>query len=287
MQPEPAALAWQPVCQRLDIDGVQLRVAVLGSGPPLLLINGIGANIEMWAALATQLPGRCLVAFDCPGTGDSPALPHRVRMPALARLVVGLLDKLGIGRTDVLGYSWGGALAQELAHQAPHRVRSLVLAATIPGVGGQPPAPWVVAAMATPIRYSSSTYLRLVAPLVYGASIGADEPHLDARRHRPPSARGYSHQLYAITGWSSRPWLRTLRLPVLVLTGEGDRLAPRRNATILARSIPGARLKMLPGGHLFLLQQAEVAGRTITAFLDGQDLPADGQRLPVIGRSTT
>ena len=287
MQPEPAALAWQPVFQRLDIDGVQLRVAVLGSGPPLLLINGIGANIEMWAALATQLPGRCLVAFDCPGTGDSPALPHRVRMPALARLVVGLLDKLGIGRTDVLGYSWGGALAQELAHQAPHRVRSLVLAATIPGVGGQPPAPWVVAAMATPIRYSSSTYLRLVAPLVYGASIGADEPHLDARRHRPPSARGYSHQLYAITGWSSRPWLRTLRLPVLVLTGEGDRLAPRRNATILARSIPGARLKMLPGGHLFLLQQAEVAGRTITAFLDGQDLPADGQRLPVIGRSTT
>mgnify|MGYP000276416675 CR=1 FL=1 len=287
MQPEPAAVAWQPVFQRLDVDGVQLRVAVLGDGPPLLLINGIGANVEMWAALATQLPGRRLVMFDCPGTGESPALPHRVRMPALARLVVGLLDNLEIDRADVLGYSWGGALAQELAHQAPQRVRSLVLAATVPGVGGQPPAPWVVAAMATPIRYSSRTYLRLVAPLVFGTSIGADEPHLDARRHRPPSARGYSHQLYAITGWSSRPWLRTLRMPVLVLTGEGDRLAPRRNATILARSIPGARLKVLPGGHLFLLQREQVAGRTITAFLDGQDVSPVGQGATATGRSTT
>ena len=74
---------------------------------------------------------------------------------------------------------------------------------------------------------------------------------------------------------------------MLVLTGEGDRLAPRRNATILARSIPGARLRVLPGGHLFLLQQAEVAGRTITAFLDGQGVPADGQPVPATWRSTT
>ncbi|MDQ6649415.1 MAG: alpha/beta hydrolase [Actinomycetota bacterium] len=191
-------------------------MGTIGAGPPLLLVNGVGANIEMWQELALRLPGRRLVMFDFPGTGESPPLRRRLRMPALAHLVAGLLDRLDIETADVLGYSWGGVLAQQRAHQAPHRVRSLVLAATIPGVGGQPPSPWVVAAMATPLRYHSRAYLRLVAPLVYGVPVAAGEGHVGARQERPPKLRGYAHQLYAIQGWSSRPWLRDLRAPTLV-----------------------------------------------------------------------
>lgn len=257
--------------REVEVDGVVLRVGTAGDGPPLLLINGIGANLDMWRELVPQLPGRHVIAFDFPGTGGSPALSGLRRMPALAQLVVSLLDVLELECADVLGYSWGGALAQELAHQAPERVRSLVLCATIPGLGGRPPPPWVFGAMVTPLRYYSKTYLRLVAPLIYGVRVRHDEGHVAARRQRPPSLRGYTQQLYAISGWSSLPWLRTLRLPVLVLSGRGDHLATARNGVVLARRIRGATLHVVPGGHLFLLQDVDVAAAAVSRFLDSVD----------------
>lgn len=257
--------------REVAVGDLVLRVGTTGTGPPLLLLNGIGANLDMWQALLGHLHGRHVIAYDFPGTGGSPDLPGPRRMPALALIVVELLDALGLDRVDVLGYSWGGALAQELAHRAPERVRSLVLCATIPGLGGRPPPPWVLGAMATPLRYYSRTYMRLVAPLIYGVRIQHDQGHLAARRQRPPSVRGYAHQLYAITGWSSRGWLSSLRLPVLVLSGRGDHLATARNGVILARQIRGAGLHVVPGGHLFLLQDVSVAAQVVSRFLDHVD----------------
>jgi poly(3-hydroxyalkanoate) depolymerase len=274
---------WRPFTRSVVVDGTRIRVATCGEGPPLLLVNGIGGNIEMWQPLAARLRNRQLIMFDVPGTGQSPPLLLARRMRGYARLLAGLLDTIDIERADVLGYSWGGALAQELAHQFPERVRSLVLAATIPGLGGQPPAPWVLALMVTPTRYYSRTYLRLVSPVVFGSdpAKAADSPHGRARRVAPPSLLGYSQQLYAITGWSSRCWLHNLRVPTLVLAGDRDPLAPRRNARILARSIPDARLHVVHGGHLFLLEEPEEAGRLVAAFLaelDGAVLAQGGSR---------
>jgi len=250
-----------------------VRVATVGHGPDLLLLNGIGGNIEMWEPVVRRIPGRRIVMFDMPGTGESAALRRAVRMRGYAALIVRLLDALGIDRTDVLGYSWGGALAQELAHRAPHRVRGVVLAATTPGLGGQPPTPWVIALMATPLRYYSRTYLRLVAPLVFGSAPdkAADSTHGDARLRKPPSLLGYSQQLYAISGWSSRSYLRSLTAPVLVLAGTHDPLVPVRNARILARNIRGARLQCVDGGHLFLLEQPDEGCRAVVEFLDERD----------------
>ena len=116
--------------------GLKLRVDRRGEGPPLLLITGIGAHLDMWRPFQAVAGERELIAFDAPGVGRSqrPALP--LRMPALARLVTELLDALALERVDVLGYSWGGGLAQELAHRHPERVRRLVLCATSPGLGG-------------------------------------------------------------------------------------------------------------------------------------------------------
>lgn len=253
----------------VDLDGVAVRVAEHGDGPPLLLLNGIGGNMDMWEPVVRRIPDRRIVVFDAPGTGGSPALRRPMRMAGYAALVVRLLDELGVERPDVLGYSWGGALAQELAHRAPERVGALVLGATMPGVGGQPPAPWVIAAMATPARYYSRTYLRLVSPLVFGSApdAAADSSHGAARLRKPPTLRGYSQQLYAISGWSSRPWLRTLRAPVLVLAARRDPLIPSRNGRILAREIPGARLHEVDGGHLFLLERADEAVAIVRDFL--------------------
>ncbi len=144
--------------------------------------------------------------------------------------------------------------------------------AAVPGLGGHPPPPWIIALMATPARYYSRTYLRIVAPIVFGSDPAvADAASGAARLRRPPSLIGYSHQLYAISGWSSRRWLHRLDLPVLVLTGSRDPLVPQRNGVILTRSIPGAQLQVVDGGHLFLPEQPEQGGQAISAFLDEQD----------------
>jgi pimeloyl-ACP methyl ester carboxylesterase len=268
----PDMRPWPPSEQHVRVGNTTLRVATWGQGPPLLLLNGIGGNIEMWEGLATRLAGRHLIMIDMPGTGGSPALLAPLRMSGYASLAVGVLDQLGIEQADVLGYSWGGALAQQLARSAPGRVRSLVLAATMPGLGGQPPTPWVMALIATPARYYSQTYLKLIAPVVFGSDpVTADAATGEARRRRPPSLVGYSQQVYAITGWSSMRWLGRLDVPVLVLSGAGDPLAPPRNGRILARAIPGAQLRIVDGGHLFLLERPEEASEAIRVFLQHQD----------------
>src|SRR6201987_6465314 len=101
--------------------------------PPLLLFNGMGANIELVEPFLDALDGQPAILFDVPGVGGSPPpwLPYRPS--TVARLTAPLLDQLGHEQVDVLGMSWGGALAQQFAHQHPKRCRRLVLAATSPG----------------------------------------------------------------------------------------------------------------------------------------------------------
>jgi pimeloyl-ACP methyl ester carboxylesterase len=174
---------------------------------------------------------------------------------------------------DVLGVSLGGVVAQQLAHQAPHLVRRLILAATGPGLGGVPGSPRVLLALATPRRYYQPDYYRRVAARIYGGLARTDPDALlrgsVARFVEPPSLRGYFGQLYAITGWTSLPWLRTIRQSTLVLAGDDDPIVPPVNGRILARHIPRARLQVIQGGgHLFMLERpAEVAG-LVARFLD-------------------
>lgn len=284
---DAAGPAWPPVYSRVRVGSTTVRVAVAGEGPPLLLLNGIGANIEMWQPAARRLPGRQLVMFDIPGTGGSPALRGGLRMSGYARLVTALLDALGHDRVDVLGYSWGGALAQQLAHQAPARVRNLVLAATTPGLGGQPPAPWVLALMSSPARYHSRRYLRLTAPIIFGSDprVAADSAHGDARLRRPPSMLGYTQQLYAISGWSSRWWLERIEHPTLVIGARRDPLAPPRNARIMAAALPHAQLRMVDGGHLFLFEDPGQGCALVEEFLQRQEDELQGVDAPWPDRS--
>src|SRR2546430_10947781 len=100
----------------VDIDGVPWRVATAGTGPPLLLVNGIGAGIETWAPFEPYLAGFTVVSFDAPGAGGSGPVNPLLPMRALAARVVELLDHQGHEQLDVLGYSWGGARALPAAY---------------------------------------------------------------------------------------------------------------------------------------------------------------------------
>jgi poly(3-hydroxyalkanoate) depolymerase len=258
------------------VGGRRLRVSIddeaATAGTPLLLCSGLGASLELWEPLRDALEGVPTIAFDLPGVGgsDVPRCPSTLR--ALARTTASLLDEIEIPRVDVLGVSWGGALAQELARRHAGRVRKLVLAATTPGVLAVPGRPAALAILATPMRYWSRSYFERVAPILYGGEI-LDDPKLLRRQGwvrftRPVTARGYAWQLLAISGWTSLPWLHRITQPTLVLAGERDPIVPVANARLLAARIPGADLHVVPrGSHLFLLTRAKELAPTIRSFL--------------------
>jgi poly(3-hydroxyalkanoate) depolymerase len=248
-------------------------VARAGEGRPLLLINGLGAGLEMWTPFASRLAAeREVIAFDLPGSGHSPPGRWPARMKGLAGLVEGLLDQLELPTVDLLGYSLGGVLAQEVAHRSPQRVSRLILAATTPGVPSVPPNPLAAALMLTPARYWSRGIAERIIPIIAGGRTARDRGVLgrgiDWRLADPPSTRGYLQQMYALTLWSSHPWLHRLRQPTLVVHGDHDPLVPLFNARYLARAIPDARLHVIAGGgHLFLLDQPDDAIAAISPFL--------------------
>jgi poly(3-hydroxyalkanoate) depolymerase len=262
------------VIRFVEVDGVRLRTSVRGTGPPLLVITGLGASLELAAPLDRELTARGVqtIAFDAPGIGESTAYTRPRRMPGVVRTVEAMLDALGYGHVDVLGVSLGGVVAQQLAHQAPQRVRRLVLAATGPGLGGVPGSPRALLTLATPRRFAQPDYYRRVAGRIYGGQARRDPDALLhgslARFIERPSLRGYLGQLYAITGWTSLPWLHRLPQPTLVLAGDDDPIVPPLNGRILAHRIPDARVHIVHGGgHLFLLEQPAEMATLVTRFL--------------------
>jgi poly(3-hydroxyoctanoate) depolymerase len=260
--------------EHVEIDGLTLRVSIAGRGRPLLLLNGIGASLELFAPFRARLEDVETVAVDLPGTGgsDTACLPRR--LGGLAHLLGRLLAVLGYHEIDVLGISWGGALAQEVARRLAARVRRLVLVATSPGMVSLPGRPAALRVLATPRRYLSPTYFERVAPVLYGGAV-RDNPRLlreqgHLRFIHPPSLRGYAWQLAAIAGWSSLPWLHRVRAPTLVMAADDDPIIPLANARLLAWRLPRAQLEVVPrGGHLFLITHADLVAPRIAAFLRG------------------
>src|SRR5262249_5802280 len=255
-----------------EVAGQVLRVGIRPGKkerPPLLLFNGIGANIELIQPFLDALNGPEAIVFDVPGVGGSPSpwLPYRPS--TLARLSACLLDQLRHDQVDVLGLSWGGALAQQFAFQQGKRCRRLVLAATSPGHLMVPAKLTVLLKMATPRRYKDSNYMERIAGDIYGGALrGSPElVHSYLRTARWPSASGYYLKILAACGGTSLPWLRLLAQPTLVMAGTDDPLVPFANGRILARLIPDARLVTIDDGHLFLVTSASESAALISEFL--------------------
>jgi poly(3-hydroxyalkanoate) depolymerase len=256
------------------VDGHLLRVSVAGEGPPVLLIMGLGGNIEMWAPLEGELHARGFqtIAYDASGTGHSPPRHVPLRPHGLARQAAHLLDALGLPHAHVLGVSFGGGVAQQLALRNPHRVRRLVLASTACGLGGVPGNPVALSLLATPLRYYSPRFLQATAKWMYGPVADSDgtlmRQQAHARRSRPPTPWGYVSQLYATAGWTSLPWLHRITAPTLVLTGAKDPIVPPINARILGARIPNATVRVVPdAGHLLLMDHAAESAKVIADFL--------------------
>ncbi len=273
VRPGPARGAFSEV-KRLEVDGQVLRVGRRrvdhGPGVPLLIFNGIGANLELLEPFVHALQDIEIIAFDAPGAGASPStmLPYRYRH--LARLADRFMKELGYdGEIDVLGVSWGGGLAQQYAYLYPDRCRRLILAATSTGAIMVPGRFSVLRRLANPRRYYDRGYLRRVAPELYGGALRR-EPNLidDHVRHiRSPDSLGYLYQLLTIWGWTSLPWLHRLRQRTLIMAGADDPIVPPLNARIMKFLIPGAQLVFFDDGHLFLTTSAHKVAPIVRQFL--------------------
>jgi poly(3-hydroxyalkanoate) depolymerase len=253
---------------------VSIRQGTDESVPALLLMNGIGAGLEVLQPFVDALDTRrTVVRFDVPGVGGSPRPVVPYVLATFTPVVAGVLDRLGLREpVDVLGLSWGGGLAQHFAVQHRRRCRRLVLAATGTGSLMVPANPRVLAKMLTPRRHRDPEYVRSIAGEIYGGTMRTEPEraaHVLHAATRLGPKRGYYYQLAASTGWSSLPFLRLIRQPTLVVAGDDDPIVPVVNARIMARLIPDARLHVYRGGHIALVTEAHELAPVVEGFLDG------------------
>jgi poly(3-hydroxyoctanoate) depolymerase len=253
----------------------------IGQRRPLLLINGIGAALEMWQPFTDELDGREVICLDLPGCGLSPAPLLPLRIPQIAARVTEVMDALGLQRVDVLGYSFGGVVAMELAHRFPHRVNRLILASTVPGTPAAMPHPAVFAMLLSPLRYYNRFAAEVIIPLIAGGHTARDRRQMESgisnRLKNPPGFRGYAYQLMAISTFTSWPWLHGVPHRTLIVHGRDDPVSPSLNARLMAATMPDAKLHIVAGGgHLLLLDEPTRVVPPIVDFLDA-GLPAESQ----------
>jgi poly(3-hydroxyalkanoate) depolymerase len=257
----------------LQLDGQTLRVGRQtgnGSGMPLLVFNGIGGNIELLDPVAGWMPEREVVTFDIPGVGHSPLPAYPYRLTGIAHLATQVLGHFGHAQADVLGVSWGGAVAQQLARSHPECCRKLILCATSTGTIMVPSNPLVALKLATPLRFTNKGYAQRVAGDIYGGDFRRNpDLALQTFKHIKWQSRlGYYLQLTAAAGWTSVHWLHRLQQPTLVMAGNDDPLVPLLNARLMHALIRHSEMKVFDCGHLFLVTRAKEAALAIDQFLD-------------------
>jgi poly(3-hydroxyalkanoate) depolymerase len=273
----PAPTLRTTVEELLPVLGQQIRVSLRrGSGVPLVLCNGIGASLEVLDPLVAQLdPDTTVVRFDVPGTGGSPDSPLPYGFPYLAAVLGRLLRKLGVdGQVDVLGLSWGGALAQQFAFQNPRRCRRLILVSTGTGAIMVPGGPAILAKMVTPRRFLDHDYAASIAGDIYGGTV-RDDPsmikRLFDRQLMAGSRVGYLHQLLAGAVWTSVFALPLVRQRTLILAGLDDPIIPVVNARIMGWLLPHATVHLHRGGHVDLITNAAELAPVIEQFRSRRD----------------
>jgi pimeloyl-ACP methyl ester carboxylesterase len=243
---------------------------VVGSGPPLVLIMGYAGTMEVWDpqlvhALAQH---HRVVMFDNSGVGRTQALPAPLSIEAMAGQTSALIDTLGLGRPDVLGWSMGGMIAQALAVLHPAQVHRLVLCATYPGTGAA-----VLPSQAALQAGNLFPANQVKAHDAFAAAI-SEYPAAAA-----PSDVTKAAQARAVTEWwdgtdTAGHKLAGISVPTLIADGTADQLDPVANDHTLARLIPRARLALYAdAGHGFLFQDRTPFASLVESFLTGHPSP--------------
>jgi pimeloyl-ACP methyl ester carboxylesterase len=268
--------------RHVRVGDISVGYRTIGSGPPLVLITGYAATLYVWdpGLLMRLAEDRRVIVFDNRGVLTTSRRRGRLTIKRMADDTAGLIRALGYRSADVLGWSMGGYIAQELALRHPNRVRRLVLAATDPGSSRaiQPKSPLARRLLDDP-NPTIQELLRAIFPATKQAAADAYVRRLLLWPGVQPSDFNASPQITreqsaaAGTPWLCRTCgaygrLPSLRAPTLVADGRRDILEPPGNSRIIARRIPRARLALYGGaGHAFLFQRRIDFAERINSFL--------------------
>jgi pimeloyl-ACP methyl ester carboxylesterase len=259
------------------VNGVNIAYSVRGNGPPLLLVMGYRLSSAAWpAAFIAQLAQRfTIITLDNRGTGRSDKPVTGYAIANMARDVRGLLDELKFERVHMLGYSMGGAIAQELVRQFPDRVKGLILCATMAGGPGatyaEPPVVRVMRDLdgLTPEQAARRIWTVTYAPGYLDKHRALAEEQMKREIAQPTPLHAADLQFQAFAEFDCSQQLATIKKPTLVLTGDLDRLISPQNSLKMAKLIPGARLTIVPGaGHRVMWEATDECVLHVTGFLD-------------------
>jgi 3-oxoadipate enol-lactonase len=262
--------------QYANINGIKIAYDVRGSGPPLVLIMGYRLSSRAWPLNFIEVLAKRfqVVIFDNRGTGasDKPTIGYDISN--MARDVCGLLDHLEVPRANVLGYSMGGAIAQEFTRQFPGRVVSLVLCATMCGgaraIYASPPVVRVMRELdgLKPEEIARRIWHVTYAPgyLKKHRELAEDQMRREIAAPTPLHAADLQFQAFA--EFDSSKALPNIQSPTLVLTGDLDQLVSPKNSRIIASLIPGAHLIVIPGcGHRVMWEATDECVEIVTDFV--------------------
>ena len=228
-----------------------LHITRSGEGEPLLFLVGLGGRAEFWAPqFAPFAASRDCVSFDHRHTDD-----RETSVAGLAEDALRLLDALGIERTDVIGHSLGGAIAQHLAVHRPERIGRLVLSASWAG-----PTPWFLDLFA--LRKRVLRDCGIDAYVLQGTLLGnpgwwsmanhdAVRAGVAARVASFPGVEIECERMDAVTAHDLRDHVGTIVAPTLVVCARDDGITPLPLSEELAQLIPGATLHVLETGSHF------------------------------------
>jgi pimeloyl-ACP methyl ester carboxylesterase len=241
-----------------------------GSGPPVLLVQGLGYGRWGWDPVVPGLAERfSVLTFDNRGIGESDKPPGPYSAREMAADALQVMDEAGLERAHVVGSSLGGMIAQEVAALAPARVDRLVLCSTTPGGPDAVPMPEVTVRLLAdaPTLDPQEALRRFVAnALGRAAPVGLVEEISALRLTNPPDPAGWQAQAAAGTTFPGVDGAITA--PTLIVHGTDDNVVDHRNAELLAARIPNARVELVPGGgHLFFWEQPDTFVRIVSEFL--------------------
>lgn len=227
-----------------------------GSGEPLVLIRGLGSDLQAWALQVPALARHFrVITYDNRGAGRTSAPDKPYSIAGMADDLAALLDALHIEKAHVLGYSMGGMIAQEFALRHPARLEKLILLATTARPDGYMRA--VIQSFIN-IRRSNMAreqVVRALAPFLYTAELFDDDDRYErailASLQNPYAQQDHAfiRQAQAILQFDASARVPGIKATTLVITNPQDILVPPRHGEALARAIPGATHRSLDGAH--------------------------------------
>lgn len=287
-----------PTTARLaKVNGIDIAYRMQGEGPPLVLVMGYRLNSTAWPArLIEQLARQyTVITLDNRGTGRSDKPIEGYAIANMARDVRGLLDELGLAQVHMLGYSMGGAIAQEFVRQFPDRIKGLILCATM---AGGPSATYAEASVVRVMRDLDGLTAEQAARRIWTVTYAPDylaqhqklaEEQMQREIAQPTPLHAADLQFQAFAEFDGFRALSDIRKPTLVLTGDLDRLISPRNSLRMAGLIPDAKLIVIPGGgHRVLWEATDECVAHIAGFLVAIDKGRDAAiTTPINGSSAT